>query len=92
MKTELLGVGRIKPGAFVGCDHSIFRWPWNLEEEQKTFAAYWFSNERAVCRRYGYGLHSNTRKDAYGNGSVFVKLCDIDWLRAPEPVFLGEGI
>jgi hypothetical protein len=75
---EYLGKARIKPNAIIGQDHGFERW----DDDSIIFDVYNFLPERKQLTTDGYG--NLKKKNAYGNGSLYVKIKDLRWCEEKE--------
>jgi len=80
------GRGRLKPGSHYGQDHGFHTWP--KEKAHIIFDVHYFTKDTIQLKASGYGEHGD-----YGNGALFVKYNDINWIGDPaEMPFTGENI
>ena len=73
-----LGKATIREGAIYGQDHGMHRWGNN----KIIFEVYDFNKSRKDLIADGYGRLE--KPNCYGNGSLYVKNEDIEWVDLPE--------
>lgn len=86
---KFLGKCIIKDGASIGQDFAWFRWPdrgnvrGGPHKLDIVFKAYQGPNKGSLdLKAKGFGIKGENNQ--YGNGSIFVHECDVEWISSKE--------